>query len=72
MMTAATIAGQAKGKAGKHQPTYEVMVQIVKNVGDTHPHAFSSLLVRAACVFANCNATSSVSMNSLTLNGLVR
>ena len=33
MMTASTIAGRAKGKAGKHQPTDEVMVSIVKNVG---------------------------------------
>ena len=44
----------------------------VKNGRCTYHHLFSSLLARADCAFANFSATSSVSMNSLTLIGLVR
>ena len=45
----------------------------VENVECADHHAFPSCCARAdACVFAKFSATSSVSMNSLTLIGLVR
>ena len=44
----------------------------IENIGGTDHHAFFPLFARAASVFANVSARSSVSMNSLTLMGLVR
>jgi hypothetical protein len=44
----------------------------VQNVGSANHQAFSSFFARADSVFENFSATSSVSMNSLTLIGLVR